>query len=243
MVTRWLAKPRPVQGEAGPVDAARRGPGTPLEPPGDRRPRWMAIHDRIRLTGLLTENPAICRVFLFMNKPQASELRLHASPVHHAGEINDFDRRKHRHGRRPCAAWLGGIRRPPTPTRVGSERRLLNEQDDRAEPPSNQRDVRVELVARSGLFGCDATRSCNSCRCGRAVDSAQRFRSSSIARTPWARPLVPARRRRSRCRAPGMRADEGRPRGVGTCSPPTRSLWRDSTSRLGAPVGVNSPTL
>jgi hypothetical protein len=50
-------------------------------------------------------------------------------------------------------------------------------------------------------------------------------------------------RRRSRCRAPGMRADEGRPRGVGTCSPPTRSLWRDSTSRLGAPVGVNSPTL
>jgi hypothetical protein len=83
---------------------------------------------------------------------------------------------------------------PPTPTRVGSERRLLNEQDDRAEPPSNQRDVRVELVARSGLFGCDATRSCNSCRCGRAVDSAQRFRSSSIARTPWARPLVPARR-------------------------------------------------
>jgi hypothetical protein len=50
-------------------------------------------------------------------------------------------------------------------------------------------------------------------------------------------------RRRSRCRALGMRADEGRPRGVGTCSPPTRSLWRDSTSRLGAPVGVNSPTL
>jgi hypothetical protein len=50
-------------------------------------------------------------------------------------------------------------------------------------------------------------------------------------------------RRRSRCRARGMRADEGRPRGVGTCSPPTRSLWRDSTSRLGAPVGVNSPTL
>ena len=49
-------------------------------------------------------------------------------------------------------------------------------------------------------------------------------------------------RRRSRCRAPGMRADEGRPRGVGTCSPPTRSLWRDSASRLGAPVGVNSPT-
>ena len=49
-------------------------------------------------------------------------------------------------------------------------------------------------------------------------------------------------RRRSRCRVPGMRADEGRPRGVGTCSPPTRSVWRDSTPRLGAPVGVDSPT-
>jgi hypothetical protein len=33
----------------------------------------------------------------------------------------------------------------------------------------------VELVTRSGLFGRDATRSCNSCRCGRAVDSAQRL--------------------------------------------------------------------
>jgi hypothetical protein len=42
----------------------------------------------------------------------------------------------------------------------------------------------VELVARSGLFGRDATRSCNSCRCGRAVDSPQRFRSSSEARAP-----------------------------------------------------------
>jgi hypothetical protein len=49
-------------------------------------------------------------------------------------------------------------------------------------------------------------------------------------------------RRRNRRRVPGMRADEGRPRGAGTCSPPTRSVWRDSTPRPGAPVGVDSPT-
>jgi hypothetical protein len=30
--------------------------------------------------------------------------------------------------------------------------------------------------------------------------------------------------------------------GAGTCSPPTRSVWRDSTPRPGAPVGVDSPT-
>ena len=34
------------------------GPGTPLEPPGNRRPRGMVTLDRIRLTGLLTEDPA-----------------------------------------------------------------------------------------------------------------------------------------------------------------------------------------
>ena len=33
------------------------GPGTPLEPPGNRWPRWMAIQDRIRLTGLLRKKP------------------------------------------------------------------------------------------------------------------------------------------------------------------------------------------
>ena len=33
------------------------GPGTPLEPPGNRWPRWMAIQDKIRLTGLLRKKP------------------------------------------------------------------------------------------------------------------------------------------------------------------------------------------
>jgi hypothetical protein len=34
------------------------GPGTPLERPGNRSPREMVAQDRIRLTGLLKENPA-----------------------------------------------------------------------------------------------------------------------------------------------------------------------------------------
>jgi hypothetical protein len=33
-------------------------PGAPLEPSGNRRPREMVTPDRIRLIGLLTENPA-----------------------------------------------------------------------------------------------------------------------------------------------------------------------------------------
>src|SRR5262249_5226334 len=32
-------------------------PGTPLEPPGNRRPREMVTLDRIRLTGLLRKSP------------------------------------------------------------------------------------------------------------------------------------------------------------------------------------------
>src|SRR4051794_41243447 len=32
-------------------------PGTRPEPPGNRRPREMVIHDRIRLTGLLRKEP------------------------------------------------------------------------------------------------------------------------------------------------------------------------------------------
>jgi hypothetical protein len=39
------------------------GPGTPLEPPGDRRPRWMVTPDRIRLTGLLQKSPANVGLF------------------------------------------------------------------------------------------------------------------------------------------------------------------------------------
>jgi hypothetical protein len=38
-------------------------PGTPLEPSGNRRPREMVAHDRIRLTGLLPKTPANAGVF------------------------------------------------------------------------------------------------------------------------------------------------------------------------------------
>jgi len=39
------------------------GPGAPLEPPGNRRPREMVTLDRIRLTGLLRKTPAHVGVF------------------------------------------------------------------------------------------------------------------------------------------------------------------------------------
>lgn len=38
-------------------------PGTPLERPGNRSPREMVTHDRIRLTGLLRKAPANVGVF------------------------------------------------------------------------------------------------------------------------------------------------------------------------------------
>jgi hypothetical protein len=44
----------------------------------------MVTLDRIRLTGLLKENPAICRVFLFLF---VCSLRDRASPVHHATQV------------------------------------------------------------------------------------------------------------------------------------------------------------
>src|SRR5262249_55955046 len=40
-------------------------PGTPLEPPGNRRPREMVTRDRIRLTGLLQKKPLMSRVFFY----------------------------------------------------------------------------------------------------------------------------------------------------------------------------------
>ena len=40
-----------------PLTRPAEGSGTPLEPSGNRRPRGMVTLDRIRLTGLLTENP------------------------------------------------------------------------------------------------------------------------------------------------------------------------------------------
>ena len=48
-----------------PLKRPAEGSGTPLEPSGNRRPRGMVTLDRIRLRGLLKENPAICRVFPF----------------------------------------------------------------------------------------------------------------------------------------------------------------------------------
>ena len=58
VATRRLAKPRPVQGEAGPADAARRGTGYAAAKPE------MVTLDRIRLTGLLQKSPA-CGAFPF----------------------------------------------------------------------------------------------------------------------------------------------------------------------------------
>jgi hypothetical protein len=150
------------------------------------RPARRLVGRRIRLRGLLRENPAICRVFLFLGK------RPRASPVHHdlrERALRDCPTRRNAVGQ---SAWLSQIPAPCLPMSACSERRLLNEQDDPAEPPPNQRDVRVELVARSGLFGRDATRCCNSCRCGRAVDSAPRFRTSSGAITLSGRRRAPA---------------------------------------------------
>ena len=49
----------------------------PLEPPGNRGPRWMVTHDRIRLTGLLRK-PLQMRGFLFGR----------ASPVRHGIELS-----------------------------------------------------------------------------------------------------------------------------------------------------------
>ena len=93
-----------------------------------------------------TGKPCICRVFLFSASTAVHHrcitrfpLRLPISEVARARSL--------------CSC---GIRRRDLADRGRSDRRLLNEQDDPAEPPSNQRDVRVELVARSGLFGRDA---------------------------------------------------------------------------------------
>jgi hypothetical protein len=98
----------------------------------------------------------------------------------------------------------------------------------RQRAPSQREFARVHPVA----YAQDATRPAE-----------WRFCWSSIARTPWARPLVPARAGEAGAARPVCVQTREGLSGVGTCSPPTRSLWRDSTSRLGAPVGVNSPTL
>ena len=43
-------------------------PGTPLEPSGNRGPREMVTHDRIRLTGLLQKSPAFAGLFHFRTR-------------------------------------------------------------------------------------------------------------------------------------------------------------------------------
>ena len=58
MVTRRL--PNPVRCKANRLRLRwpAEEPGTLHELPGDREPRWMVTLDRIRLIGLLQENPA-----------------------------------------------------------------------------------------------------------------------------------------------------------------------------------------
>src|SRR4029077_17856844 len=60
-----------------------QGPGTPLEPPGDRRPRWMATQDRIRLTGLLRKKP--WQRGFFYGGLSATDGRSATSPI--AGDV------------------------------------------------------------------------------------------------------------------------------------------------------------
>src|SRR6266542_3907171 len=56
---RHGGSPNPVRCKVKQVPMTRPAeePGTPLEPPGNRRPREMVTHDRIRLTGLLRKKP------------------------------------------------------------------------------------------------------------------------------------------------------------------------------------------
>jgi hypothetical protein len=143
-------------------------PGAPLEPSGNRRPREMVTPDRIRLRGLLRENPAICRVFLFWGRPRAS-------PVHHdlrERALRDCPTRRNAVGQ---SAWLSQIPAPCLPMFACSERRLLNEQDDPAEPPSNQRDVRPSTSNHSRVpftFTCMRPSDLHASLCGRAKNSA-----------------------------------------------------------------------
>ena len=59
MVTRWLPNPVRCKAKQVPLTRPAEEPGTPLEPSGNRRPREMVTHDRIRLTGLLRKSPAL----------------------------------------------------------------------------------------------------------------------------------------------------------------------------------------
>ncbi len=179
MATRRLAKPRPVQGEQAPLSGGP--PRSRVRCSSHRETGGLDGWSPSTESGLWPAKGKPCNLqgFPILGK------RPRASPVHHElreRTLRDCPTRRNAVGQ---SAWLSQIPAPCLPMSACSERRLLNEQDGPAEPPSNQRDVRVELVARNGLFGRDATRSCNSCRCGCAVDSAQRFRSSSLATASW----------------------------------------------------------
>ena len=90
------------------------GPGTPLEPPGNRWPRWMAIQDKIRLTGLLRKKPRQRGFFYWVDvrrvTRRADRSEMLAS-VRRSGE----GRRGVRPGRRAlsgtCAALVVGTER------------------------------------------------------------------------------------------------------------------------------------
>jgi hypothetical protein len=74
-------------------------PGAPLEPSGNRRPREMVTPDRIRLRGLLRENPAICRVFLFWGRDRVHHRCITTFGSEHCGIA--------RHGGMPSGKALG----------------------------------------------------------------------------------------------------------------------------------------
>jgi hypothetical protein len=128
---------------------------------------------RIRLRGLLRESPA------FAGLSSSNRVRVcitgasRGSPIDHRWTSPFMGRaRPAPHGERD----LGDANQRPVAQKGVCLLSKMTQPSHR-----RKRDVRVELVGRSGLFGRDARRSCNSCRRRRAVDSAQRFRSSSKA--------------------------------------------------------------
>jgi hypothetical protein len=107
VATRRLAKPRPVQGEQAP-------PRRPAEEPGKPQ-RRMVILDRIRLTGLLRENPAICRVFLFWGRDRVHHRCITTFGSEHSRECAT---RRNAVGQ---SAWLSQIPAPCLPTSLAQK--------------------------------------------------------------------------------------------------------------------------
>ena len=130
MVTRRL--PNPVRCKANRLryQAARRGAGCAARASGQPEAQMDGHPRQNPAYGLLRENPAMCRVFLFWGRDRA----------HHRC-ITSF------------GASIAGL---PDTEECRRAKRLVEPNPGPAEPPSNQRDVRVELVARKALFGRDA---------------------------------------------------------------------------------------